>query len=125
MTPAAWTPRAVAPASVIQRTDDRRHAQRARLAAPTVTVTVGGKLIDAVGSDVSPGGMKLLAARPTRVGDEVSLVFFLDGDIVCARGIVRWCARTTHNLFSFGVSFTIVEEDGQSLVARYCRGSIS
>lgn len=113
------------PASVIQRTDDRRAAQRARLAAPSVTVTVGGKLIDAVGSDVSPGGMRLLGARPVRFGDEVSLVFFLDGDIVCARGTVRWCTRTAHDLFSFGVLFTVVEEDGQSLVARYCRVAIS
>ncbi len=112
-------------ASPIHRPDDRRGARRARLATPTVTVTLGGKLIDAVGSDVSAGGMKLLAARPTSVGDDVSLVFFLDGDIVCARGIVRWCARTPHDLFSFGVSFTIVEEDGQSLVASYCRGAIS
>jgi PilZ domain len=119
MTPSAWAP------STVQRGNDRRGAHRARLAAPTVTVTVSGKLIDAVGSDVSPGGMRLLAARPTSVGDEVSLVFFLDGDIVCARGLVRWCARTPHDLFAFGVVFTALEEDGQSLVARYCGGRVS
>lgn len=129
MTPsAAWTRGsnpASSPASVVQRGDDRRGAQRARLAAPTVTVTVGGKLVDAIGSDVSLGGMRLMAARPARVGDEVSLVFFLDGDIVCGRGTVCWCARTRHDLFSFGVRFTAIEEDGQSLLARYCRGSVS
>lgn len=120
MTPSAWTP-----SSAIQSGTDRRGAQRARLAAPTVTVTVGGKLVDAVGSDVSQGGMRLIAGHATAVGDEVSLVFFLDGDLVCARGTVRWCARTPHDLFVFGVSFTVIEDDGPSLVARYCRGSVS
>jgi len=130
MTPSAWTRGAhpvpnPSPGSAVQRGNDRRGAHRARLAAQTVTVTVGGKLVDAVGSDVSLGGMRLMAARPARVGDEVSLVFFLDGDIVCGRGTVRWCARTVHDLFSFGVSFTTIEEDGQSLLARYCLGSVS
>ena len=108
MTPSAWT-RDSNPASTVQRVNDRRGAQRARLAAPSVTVTVGGKLVDAVGSDVSPGGMRLLASdrvRTVRVGDEVSLAFLLDGGIVVARGVVRWCARTRHDLFLFGVSFT-------------------
>ena len=104
---------------------DRRGTQRARLAAPTVTVTVGGLLVDAVGSDVSPGGMRLMSARPVRTGDAVSLVFFLDGDIVCARGKVCWCARTRHDLFAFGIAVTAVEEDGASLLARFCRGSVS
>ena len=121
MTPFASTP---GPAHV-QRGHDRRVAQRVRLAAPTVTVTVGGLLVDAVGSDVSPGGMRLLSARPVRIGDAVSLVFFLDGDIVSARGDVRWCARTRHDLFSFGVAFGAVEEDGASLLARFCRRSVS
>ncbi len=104
---------------------DRRGTQRARLAAPTVTVTVGGLLVDAVGSDVSPGGMRLMSARPVRIGDAVSPVFFLDGDIFCARGKVCWCARTRQDLFAFGIPFTAVEEDGASLLARFCRGSVS
>jgi hypothetical protein len=120
MTSSGWTQ-----GSPIQRGNDRRGAHRARLAAPTVTVTVAGKLVDAVGSDVSQGGMRLMAARPVRLGDEVSLVFFLDGEIVCARGTIRWCARTPHDLFAFGVSFTAIEEDGPSVVARYCRGLVS
>lgn len=121
MTPSAWNPSPVH----VQRGQDRRGTQRARLAAPTVTVTVGGLLVDAVGSDVSPGGMRLMSARPVRIGDAVSLVFFLDGDIVCARGKVCWCARTRHDLFAFGIAFTAVEEDGASLLARFCRGSVS
>ncbi|HSO31216.1 MAG TPA: PilZ domain-containing protein [Labilithrix sp.] len=121
MTPSGWN---TAPAHV-QRGHDRRSAQRARLAAPTVTVTVGGLLVDAVGSDVSLGGMRLMSARPVRVGDAVSLVFFLDGDIVSARGTVCWCARTPHDLFAFGVAFTALEEDGGSLLARFCRVSVS
>lgn len=122
MTSPAWTPSSSAH---VQRGHDRRVAHRARLAAQTVTVTIGGKLVDAVGSDVSMGGMRLIAARPTQVGAEVSLAFLLDGDIVCARGTVRWCAKTPHDLFCFGVSFSAIEEDGQSLLAGYCRGSVS
>jgi hypothetical protein len=120
MTSSAWTQ-----GSTIQREIDRRRAQRARLAAPPVTVTISGKLVDAVGTDVSLGGMRLMAARPVGLGDEVSLVFFLDGDIVSARGLVRWTARTPHRLVVFGVSFTAIDEDGPSVVARYCRASLS
>lgn len=118
------TPSPSTPVSLIQRISDRRSAQRARLAV-AVTITVGGKLIDAVGADVSLGGMRLVAARPAKVGDEVSLVFFLHGDIVCARGTVRWCSKTKHDLFTFGVSFTAVEEDGPSLVASHCKSAVS
>jgi len=66
-----------------------------------------------------------MSARPVRAGAAVSLVFFLDGDIVCARGRVCWCARTPNDLFSFGIAFSALEEDGASLVARFCRGSVS
>ncbi len=121
MTPSAWNSSPVN----VQRGQDRRVAQRARLAAPTVTVTVGGLLVDAVGSDVSIGGMRLMSAKPVRIGDVVSLVFFLDGDIVCARARVCWCARTRHDLFSFGIAFTALEEDGGALLSRFCRGSVS
>ncbi|HEY8077954.1 MAG TPA: PilZ domain-containing protein [Labilithrix sp.] len=103
---------------------DRRRSHRARLAA-MVTVTVGGRLTDAVGADVSPGGIRLVAGDRARVGDDVSIVFFLDGDIVCARGVVRWCAPTRNGLFTFGVAFAIVEDDGPSLLARFCGASLS
>ena len=115
------TPESVRP----QQARDRRLAQRARLSAPTVTVTIGGKLVDAMGSDVSLGGIRLLSGRQVGVGSDVSLVFFLDGDIVSARGVVRWCTRTKHELFAFGVSFTAIEEDGPSLVGHYCRAFVS
>ena len=90
-----------------------------------LTITVAGKLVDALGSDVSPGGMRIVAAAPARIGDEVSLVFFLNGDIVAARGVVCWCAPTRRGLAAFGVRFTALEEDGPSLVATYCRASLS
>ncbi len=90
-----------------------------------VTVTVGGRLADAVGADVSAGGIRLVAGDPARVSDEVSIVFFLDGDIVCARGVVRWCAPTRNGLFTFGVAFTHVEEDGPALLARFCGAALS
>jgi hypothetical protein len=112
------------PVSVIKRINDRRGAQRARLAV-AVTITVGGKLVDAVGADVSLGGMRLVAARSVNVGDEVSLVFFLNGDFVCARGTVCWCSKTKRELFTFGVRFTMVEEDGPSLVANHCHRAVS
>ncbi len=103
---------------------DRRRSNRVRLAA-MVTVTVRGRLADAVGADVAPGGIRLVAVDAARVGDEVSIVFFLDGDIVCARGVVRWCAPTKNGLFTFGVAFVNVEEDGPALLARFCRAQLS
>lgn len=103
---------------------DRRGAARARLGG-SVTITVAGKLVDALGADVSPGGIRVLAATAARIGDEVSLVFFLNGDIVSGRGVVRWCAPTRNRLVMIGVRFTAVEEDGSSLVASYCRSSLS
>ena len=90
-----------------------------------VTVTIGGRLADAVGADVSPGGIRLVAGEPARVGEEVSIVFFLDGDIVCARGVVRWCAPTRRGLYTFGVAFSTVEEDGPGVLARFCHASLS
>lgn len=117
MTPSAFSRRVATP----QSAKDRRLAQRARLSAPTVTVTISGKLVDAIGSDVSLGGMRLMSGRPVAIGSDVSLAFFLDGEIVSARGEVRWCTPTKHQLFAFGVSFVAIEEDGGSLVGRYCR----
>jgi hypothetical protein len=105
--------------SPFEREGDRRRALRARLATD-VTITVGGRLLDAVGADVSPGGIRLVATRPVALGDEVSLVFFLRGDIVCARGTVCWSSPTTHGLFHFGVRFGAIEEDGAALLSTYC-----
>lgn len=112
------------PQSVVQRTSDRRRAQRARLGV-TVTITVAGKLVDALGMDVSQGGIRVVASVPTRIGQDVSLVFFLDGDIVSAKGIVQWCAEGKRGLAMFGVRFTSLDEDGPSLVATYCNASLS
>ncbi len=116
------------PHSVVQRRSDRRRAHRARLGA-TVTITVAGKLVDALGLDVSQGGMRVVANMPARVGDEVSLVFFLESegarDIVSARGTVQWCGEGKRGLSMFGVRFTTIDEDGPSVVASYCRASLS
>lgn len=110
--------------SIIHNVSDRRLAPRARLGV-TVTITVAGKLVDALGADVSPGGIRVVAATPARVGDVVSLVFFLNGDIVSASGTVQWCVPTRNRLATFGVRFTAIEEDGPSVVASYCRTSLS
>ncbi len=117
-------PSASGPQSVIQRTSDRRRALRARLGV-TVTITVGGKLVDALGMDVSQGGIRVVASMPARIGDQVSLVFFLDGDIVSAQGTVQWCAEGKRGLATYGVRFSALDEDGPSLVASYCRASLS
>jgi hypothetical protein len=109
--------------SILQNVSDRRRAPRARLGV-AVTITVAGRLIDAMGGDLSPGGIRILAAESARVGDGVSLVFFLNGDIVSARGTVCWCAPARRGLATFGVRFTAVEEDGPTLVASYCRSSL-
>jgi hypothetical protein len=111
----------------VQRPSERRGAHRARLGV-NVTITVGGKLVDALGMDVSPGGMRIVASAAPRVGDQVSLVFFLDGgtrDIVSASGTVQWCADGKRGLAMFGVRFTTLEDDGSSLVASYCGASVS
>jgi c-di-GMP-binding flagellar brake protein YcgR len=112
---------------VVQRPSERRRAHRARLGA-SVTITTAGKLVDALGMDVSQGGMRVVASVPARVGDQVSLVFFLEGetrDIVSATGTVQWCAEGKRGLAMFGVRFTTLDEDGASLVASYCRASVS
>jgi hypothetical protein len=117
-------PSASAPESVVQRRSDRRRAHRARLGV-NVTITVAGKLVDALGLDVSQGGMRVVASMPACIDDEVSLVFFLDGDIVSARGTVQWCAEGKRGLAMFGVRFTTIDEDGSSLVASYGGASLS
>jgi hypothetical protein len=103
-----------------QSVRERRGARRARLAT-LVTITVGGSLIHAVGADVSQGGIRLVSDRQVNVGEQASLVFFLQGDIVSATGTVRWCAPTPRGLFTFGVSFAVLEEDAPVLLATYCR----
>lgn len=118
------TPSALNTRSMLQHVTDRRRAPRARLGV-SVTITVGGRLVDALGSDVSPGGIRVLASTSARVGDEVSLVFFLNGDIVSARGTVQWCAPTRGGCTSFGVRFTAIEEDGPFVVATYCCSTLS
>lgn len=118
------TPSALNTRSMLQHVTDRRRAPRARLGV-SVTITVSGRLVDALGADLSPGGIRVLAATSARVGDEVSLVFFLNGDIVSARGTVQWCVPGSRGLTSFGVRFTSIEEDGPFVVATYCCSSLS
>jgi hypothetical protein len=103
---------------------DRRASHRARLSG-SVTVTLGDRIVDAVSADVSRGGIRLVADHRPKLGEPLSLVFFVNGDIVCARGSVRWVAQTKRGLFAFGVRFTALEEDAPSVVATYCAGSIS
>lgn len=118
------TPAAQTATSLLQNIVDRRRTLRARLAVP-VTITVDGHLIDAVGADVSAGGMRFVAMRAPKVGSEVSLVFFLDGDIISARGRVQWHAPTRNGLATFGVRFTALEDDAPLLLASYCRSALS
>lgn len=121
---------AIAPVAAVHRNHndgaaaDRRVGRRARLGA-TVTITASGRLVDGLASDLSAGGMRVVAAAAARVGDVVSVVFFVDGDLVAARGIVRWSVPTQHGLAMFGVLFTTVEDDGRSILASYCHAAAS
>lgn len=118
------TPFPVPGAPLVRRGVDRRSAHRARLAA-SVTVTCGDRIVDAIASDLSRGGIRLVAGHRPRLGETVALVFFVNGDIVCARATVRWCAQTKRGLFAFGVRFTAMEEDAPVVIASYCDSSIS
>lgn len=118
------TPAVTTATSLLQNIVDRRRNLRARLAVP-VTLTVDGHLIDAVGADVSTGGMRFVAMRAPKVGSDVSLVFFLDGDIIAARGCVQWHSPTRNGLATFGVRFTSLEDDAPMLLAGYCRSALS
>jgi hypothetical protein len=106
---------------VVSRGVDRRACHRARLSV-NVTVTLGDRIVDAASADVSSGGIRLVADQRPKLGEPVSLVFFLNGDIVCARGTVRWVSHTKHGLFAFGVRFSLLEEDAPTVVATYCEG---
>ncbi len=117
------TPYASPRSSRLQRAPDRRGGQRARLAA-VVTLTIDGKLVDATSVNVSPGGLRLVTDWAVERGQEVSLVFFLDGDLVCARAVVCWSTTTRHGLHTFGVRFTSFEDDAASLLATYCEASV-
>lgn len=116
------TPYASAPTR-LQRAADRRGGLRARLAA-AVTLTIDGKLVDAMSANVSTGGLRLVSDRPVAAGQEVSLVFFLDGNLVCARGEVCWSSTTKRGLTTFGVRFTDLEDDAPDLIDSYCRDAI-
>lgn len=112
------------PTSLVQDVVDRRLSARARLAT-TVTLTLGDRLVEAFGSEISDGGIRLVARTAARAGEPASLVFFLNGDIVSARGRVRWCNPTKRGLFTMGIEFLVVEDDGAALIASFCRNSIS
>ena len=106
---------------------DRRDSFRARLAVP-LTLTAGGRLLDGTVTDISQGGVRVIARGLVAPNAEVSLVFFLDGDIVSARGVVEWCEPAPSHapgMATFGVRFTTIEDDGEGLVARFCRSSVS
>jgi hypothetical protein len=103
---------------------DRRAAVRAPLSG-TVTLTVRGRLVDAVAADVSATGIRLVARLEPQVGDEVSIVFFLGGELVASVGTVCWTKRTKLGLHAFGVHFRSIEEDGAVALSDYCRRGVS
>ena len=116
------TPTQTAPAA--QTVPNRRAAYRAPLAG-TVTVIVNGRVHDAIAGNVSPQGLRASTNRPLKIGDEVSVAFFVNGALVCARGWVRWCQLTQPGRLAFGVRFGAIEDDGEALLAGYCRGFLS
>ena len=105
-------------------TKNRRDSFRAPLSG-TVTLTARGRLVDAAALDVSEGGLRLLSRLALVVGDPVAIVFFLNGELVSVDGVVRWRASTRLGFFTFGVSFSSVEDDGVALLSTYCRRAMS
>lgn len=103
---------------------NRRGSFRAPLGG-AVTLTARDRLVDAVALDVSEGGLRLMSRLRLLAGDVVSIVFFVEGELVSVTGTVRWTSTTKLGLYTFGVRFESVDEDGPSLLATYCRHAMS
>lgn len=103
----------------LRTTNNRRGSFRAPLSG-TVTLTARERLVDAAALDVSEGGIRLLSRLALQLGDRVSMVFFVNGELVSVEGTVRWRASTRLGFFTFGVTFSAIEEDGGTLLSTYC-----
>jgi len=122
MTSVATTPFEFAPSPVGQ---NRRKTARTRIAT-VATATIDGVLVDAITVDLSTGGIQLVASRTPRVGAAANVVFFLNGELVAADGIVCWCApRSSNGHVAFGVRFTKIEDDGATVVDRFSLSMLS
>ncbi len=113
-----------APYAFPATTKNRRASFRAPLSG-TVTLTARDRLVDAAAIDVSEGGIRLLSRLGLTMGESVSLVFFLNGELVSVSGAVRWRAATRLGFHTFGVSFSAVEDDGDAVLSTYCRHAMS
>jgi len=98
--------------------EDRRRAARKHVSLPA-TLTLAQGLVDALGTDLSPEGMRLITSRPVPVGASVEVAFLLDGNMIAGRGVVRWCTPTERNLVAFGMDFTTLEDDGAEILASF------
>lgn len=92
---------------------------------PLVTAMVCGTLIDSVAHELSTTGVELVSKHAPPVGASISLVFFMDGELVCAHGAVRSTTPQTNGHHLIGVSFSVIEDDGPKLIAAHCGASIS
>lgn len=86
---------------------------------------VDAHLVDAVALDVSPGGVKIVSSTPIRLGAAVSVVLFVEGEIVDATATVRWSAPHGAHHFAMGLAFDRLEEELRVHIARFCRASLS
>lgn len=108
----------------ITTTKNRRASFRAPLSG-AVTLTARDRLVDAAAMDVSEGGMRLLSRLGMVVGEAVSIVFFVNGELVSVSGTVCWRASTRLGFHTFGVRFAAIEDDGPALLSTYCRRAMS
>jgi len=103
---------------------NRRGSFRAPLGG-AVTLTARDRLVDSVALDLSEGGLRLMSRLRLAAGEVVSIVFFVNGELVSVTGSVRWTGTTKLGLHTFGVRFDAIEEDGAALIAAYCRRAMS
>jgi PilZ domain len=88
-------------------------------------MTAGGRLVEATSIDVSSEGVRLVSTESPDVGAQVSLVFFLLGELVVAHGMVRWCEPLVRGYHAFGVKFEALEDDSAALLEGFCRRAVS
>ncbi len=112
------------PLSFAATKPNRRDSFRAPLGG-AVTLTARDRLVDSVALDVSEGGLRLMSRLRLGEGEVVSIVFFVNGELVSVTGVVRWTGTTKLGLHTFGVAFTSIEDDGLGLIVAHCLRSMS
>ena len=88
--------------------------------ASSATVMSEGRLLDAIAVDVSFGGAKIVSPAPIAQGARVSVVLFVDGELVDATATVQWTAPHGPSHHAAGLAFEQLEHDARVHLARFC-----